>query len=132
MSEPEIDHIRLADLQDELRYLLNRWDPIGIYDEVLNYPPDEYDCLIGPLLTRLARHDSRATLSEYLWNEVENHSGSILFDAEPTRSRTASPGVVRRQESRSLTPSEHPHLPRTVCLCGDPATRGTENAYRGG
>jgi len=90
MSEPEIDHIRLADLQDELRYLLNRWDPIGIYDEVLNYPPDEYDCLIGPLLTRLARHDSRATLSEYLWNEVENHSGSILFDAEPTRSRTAS------------------------------------------
>jgi len=51
MSEPEIDHIRLADLQDELRYLLNRWDPIGIYDEVLNYPPDEYDCLIGPLLT---------------------------------------------------------------------------------
>jgi len=101
MSEPEIDHIRLADLQDELRYLLNRWDPIGIYDEVLNYPPDEYDCLIGPLLTRLARHDSRATLSEYLWNEVENHfgldpvrcgtdPGSILFDAEPTRSRTAS------------------------------------------
>jgi hypothetical protein len=75
MSEPEIDHDRLADLEDELRYLLNHWDPIGIYDEVNNYPPDEYDCLIGPLLTRLARNDGRATFSEYLWNQIENHFG---------------------------------------------------------
>jgi hypothetical protein len=35
-------------LQDELRYLLNRWDPIGVYDELLDCPPDEYDCLLGP------------------------------------------------------------------------------------
>jgi hypothetical protein len=75
MSEPEIHQDRLADLQEELRRLLNHWDPIGIYDAVLNNPPDEYDCLIGPLLTRLVRHDSRAALSEYLWNEVENHFG---------------------------------------------------------
>jgi hypothetical protein len=85
MSEPEIDHNGLADLQDELRYVLNHWDPIGIYDEMLNYPPDEYDCLIGPLLTRLARHDSRATLSEYLWNEVETH-----FGLDPVRCGTDS------------------------------------------
>ncbi len=45
---------RSAGLQDKLRYLLNRWDPIGIYDERLDFPPDEYDCLIGPLLARLA------------------------------------------------------------------------------
>ena len=36
----------LSDLQDELRYLLNHWDPIGIYDEVNDNPPDEYNCLI--------------------------------------------------------------------------------------
>jgi len=52
---------RLCDLQAELRYLLNRWDPIGIYDEVRDFPSDEYDCLT---------------------------SGSILFDAESTLSRT--------------------------------------------
>jgi hypothetical protein len=36
--------------QDELRYLLNRRDPIGVYDQEHDSPPDEYDCLIGPLL----------------------------------------------------------------------------------
>jgi len=65
----------LSDLQQELRYLLNRWDPIGVYDESLDFPPDEYDCLIGPLLVRLARRDSRADLSQYLWDEIENHFG---------------------------------------------------------
>ncbi len=65
----------LSDLQQELRYLLNRWDPIGVYDESLDFPPGEYDCLIGPLLVRLARRDSRADLSQYLWDEIENHFG---------------------------------------------------------
>jgi hypothetical protein len=50
-------------------------DPIGIYDETLNLPPDEYDSLLGPLLTRLARGERRAALSEYLWHEVEDHLG---------------------------------------------------------
>ena len=75
MTDPEIDQNSLSDLQDELRYLLNRWDPIGIYDKSLDFPPDEYDCLIWPILTRLARRDSRAPFSEYLWNEIENHFG---------------------------------------------------------
>jgi hypothetical protein len=75
MTTPEIDQNRLPDLQDELRYLLNGWDPIGIHDEPLDFPPDEYDCLIAPILTRLARRDGRASFSEYLWNEIENHFG---------------------------------------------------------
>lgn len=66
---------RLADLQAELRYLLNRWDPIGVYDESMNFPPDEYDCMIGPLLGRLAGGDSRVDLSEYLWCEIESYFG---------------------------------------------------------
>lgn len=48
---------------------------IGVYDEWLDFPRDEYECLIGPILTRLARRDSRASFSEYLWNEIENHFG---------------------------------------------------------
>jgi hypothetical protein len=66
---------RSADLQNEMRYLLNRWDPIGIYDADLDFPPDEYDCLISPILSRLAHRDSRASLSEYLWHEIEDHFG---------------------------------------------------------
>ena len=75
MTGEAVDKERLAGLQDELRYLLNRWDPIGIYVESLDFPADEYDCLIGPLLTRLGRHDDRACLSEYLWREIEDHFG---------------------------------------------------------
>lgn len=75
MTDSQIDRGGLADLAGELRYLLIRWDPIGIYDEETDVPPDEYDCLVGPILTRLARGDSRAAFSEYLWNEIENHFG---------------------------------------------------------
>ena len=59
MTVPD-DPSWLATLQDELRYLLNRWDPIGVYDETLNFPPDEYDCMIAPLLTRLSRGETAA------------------------------------------------------------------------
>ena len=75
MPDPETDQDSLSDLQGELRYLLNRWDPIGIYDEELDFPPDEYDFLIGPILTRLARRDSRESFCESLWNEIEGHFG---------------------------------------------------------
>jgi hypothetical protein len=49
MTNGAVDKAGLAELQDELRSLLNQWDPIGICDELLGFPPDEYDCLIGPL-----------------------------------------------------------------------------------
>jgi hypothetical protein len=45
-----------VDAQDNLRYLLNEWDPIGVADLV----QDEYDCLIGPILSRLTRGAERA------------------------------------------------------------------------
>ena len=61
-----------------LRYLLKRRDPIGVYHEPLNFPPDEYDGLLGPLLIGLARRESRAALSEYLWHDVEENFGLAL------------------------------------------------------
>ena len=70
-----VDPDALLPLQDNLRYLLNRWDPIGIYDEKLDFPPDEYDCLIAPVLTRLSRGDGLAEMSEFLWFELEDHFG---------------------------------------------------------
>jgi hypothetical protein len=65
----------LADLNWELRHILNLWDPIGIYDEKTDYPPDEYDCMIAPLISRLDDGADRAAISEFLWNEVREHYG---------------------------------------------------------
>lgn len=69
MSEPGADELdrRQADLRD----LLNQWDPIGVAD-IVN---DEYDCLLAPLLHRLAAHASRTQISEYLWYELQHHFG---------------------------------------------------------
>lgn len=64
-----------VDLQGELRYLLNRWDPIGIYDAATDYPPDEYDCMIAPLLARLLGGAGVGELSEYLWWDLTDHFG---------------------------------------------------------
>jgi hypothetical protein len=83
MEDPAIDRGKLADLTGELRYLLNQWDPIGVYDADLDCPPDEYDCLIGPILARLARSDSRASFSEYLWYQIQDH-----FGLDPVAHRT--------------------------------------------
>ncbi|QYN26426.1 hypothetical protein [Amycolatopsis sp. DSM 110486] len=59
------------DAQDNLRYLLNQWDPIGVADEV----DDEYDCVIAPLLSRLAAGAGRPEISEFLWHELTDHFG---------------------------------------------------------
>lgn len=75
VTEEALSLESLSALQGELRYLLNRWDPIGIYDEALDFPSDEYDCLLGPLLVRLTRGDGRPAFTEYLWHEVEDHCG---------------------------------------------------------
>src|SRR4051794_13688898 len=38
---------------DELRILLNRWDPLGVFHGEPDAPEDEYDCLIPGLFKRL-------------------------------------------------------------------------------
>jgi hypothetical protein len=38
-------------------------------------PRDEYDCLLGPLLTRLAASASRADIAGYLRHELVEHFG---------------------------------------------------------
>jgi hypothetical protein len=50
---------RLPALQDELRCLPNRWDPIAVYDELLGFPADESYCLPGPQLIRLCPREQQ-------------------------------------------------------------------------
>lgn len=61
----------VVDIEGNLRYLLNQWDPIGVADLV----DDEYDCLIAPILTMLGAGAGTSAVSEFLWSELENHFG---------------------------------------------------------
>jgi hypothetical protein len=62
----------------QLRELMCDWDPIGIMDHA-NAPRDEYDCLIGPLLTQLAASASEADIAKYLRNQI-HHFGLSATD----------------------------------------------------
>jgi hypothetical protein len=78
------------------------WDPIGIYDEHLDFPPDEYDCLIGSPLTKLARHDSEPASA----NTCGTRSRTISDSIHPVRNRPLRrppAGLVRSEEPELLT-----------------------------
>ncbi|MEU7017115.1 hypothetical protein [Streptomyces sp. NPDC046385] len=57
--------------EDDLRRLLNEWDPIDVADDV----QDEYDCMLAPLLQRLRSGADRAAIGEFLRHELEDHFG---------------------------------------------------------
>ncbi|MCX5533495.1 hypothetical protein OG785_23445 [Streptomyces sp. NBC_00006] len=59
------------DVRDDLRDLLNEWDPIGVAELV----QDEYDCMLTPILTRLKRGADRAELRDFLHHELTDHFG---------------------------------------------------------
>ena len=58
---------------DDLRRLLNDWDLIGVRD--FSAHDDEYDCLLGPLLTSLAAGADVDEIAAYLRQEIEGHFG---------------------------------------------------------
>ncbi|MER7111357.1 hypothetical protein [Streptomyces sp. NPDC000229] len=57
--------------ENDLRQLLNEWDPIGVADDV----PDEYDCMLAPLLQRLRGGADQTEIGEFLRRELEDHFG---------------------------------------------------------
>jgi hypothetical protein len=61
-----------------LRQLLNAWDFVGVHHPQTNV--DEYDCLIGPLLTRLTNGTNVEELSSYLSAEIGGHFGLTVSD----------------------------------------------------
>jgi len=58
----------------ELRTLVCEWDPIGVMADP-DWPRDEYDCLVGPILSHLERGASQDELVAYLKHEIEHHFG---------------------------------------------------------
>ena len=65
--------VRTRELQDEMRRILMDWDPIGVKGEP--GAADEYDCLIGPLMRRLAEGRAVADIHSWLAHELTNHFG---------------------------------------------------------
>lgn len=55
---------------DGLRSLLNEWDPIGC-----SPPPDEYDCLLLPLLSKLQSGCNQEFVTRFLDREISDHFG---------------------------------------------------------
>jgi hypothetical protein len=76
------EHLTVKREGDGLRALLNQWDPIGIYDPLTDFPPDQYDCMERPLMSRLQRGDSVDQITAYLTTELAEHFG---LDPAPTR-----------------------------------------------
>ncbi len=58
----------------QLRALICEWDPIGVMSEP-GWTRDEYDCLVGPLLTILASGASEEEIARYLRKEIDEHFG---------------------------------------------------------
>jgi hypothetical protein len=57
-----------------LRALLNSWDPIGVVGH--GAPPDEYDCMIAPVLDLLESGADADGIARFLRDELEEHFGS--------------------------------------------------------
>ena len=76
-------HLTLKHEWVELRALLNEWDPIGVYDPLTDFPPDEYDCMEGPLMSRLRRGESAEEIASYLTTELREHFGLPSVPNQP-------------------------------------------------
>ena len=63
----------------ELRSLLNEWDFIGVMDDP-NWPRNEYECLIDPLMRRLESGQTVAELSQFLEENLRDHFGMHRVD----------------------------------------------------
>ena len=77
-----------------LRELLWEWDPIGVADCA---PHDEYDCMIQPLLDRLAAGADQSTDPEHMLRSV----ATAVIPASTTtstRTRRATAWLAQRDQ----------------------------------
>ena len=58
----------------ELRDLVNQWDPIGVFEEP-DWPRDEYECVVGPLLRQVESRAPVEEIAQSLHAEFTGHFG---------------------------------------------------------
>ena len=83
--------------------MVNEWDPIGVVD----LAPDEYDCLLPPLWSRVSRGASRSELSDFLWFELKDHFGldPTDCDVDGVADRLHALGQAWQLEDQGETPT---------------------------
>jgi hypothetical protein len=65
-----------------LQRLVNAWDPLGVLRDP-TWPRDEYDCLVGPLLTCLERGMVAEEITAFLVHELQDHFGIDAAASQP-------------------------------------------------
>ena len=78
----EADRARDRELMSLVRQRLVLCDPVGLI--AAGAPHDEYDCLLGPLITGLRSHQSPELLATSLRGQLADH-----FGASPSGSEVA-------------------------------------------
>src|SRR5262249_41523899 len=73
MVEGPFPNGELRQRSAQLNDLLHDWDPIGVMGA--GTPHDEYNCLVGPLLTLLQSHATQAEIASHLHKEIDSHFG---------------------------------------------------------
>jgi hypothetical protein len=75
----------------ELRALFCEWDPIGVMVDP-EWPRDEYDCMVGPVMRLLETGASDAEIADYLRSEITDHFGLSAehYDCPSVALRTRS------------------------------------------
>jgi hypothetical protein len=63
----------------EMRDLINRWDPVGLL--AAGAPADEYECLVGPILSHLGRGATALELTRWLDSHITAHFGRVPADS---------------------------------------------------
>lgn len=77
-------HVNAAPDWRGLQGLLNEWDPIGVAPG-LGGPEDEYDCMLGPVLTLLSGGSDEREIASFLRAELSGHFGLDPNYAQPER-----------------------------------------------
>jgi hypothetical protein len=68
---PKRRHTRIRKLSHGLQDLIDSWDPIGLLQ--IGAPKDEYECLVGPILSHLERGDDPVELATWLQSYIADH-----------------------------------------------------------
>ena len=74
-------HTRLRKLTRGLWDLIDQWDPVGLLKR--GAPKDEYECMVGPVLSHLERGTSADQLAAWLHSYIADHFGVSSGDARP-------------------------------------------------
>lgn len=84
----------------ELREIINRWDPIGVFKMDSARPKDESECVAGPVMRMLEAGRSVDEITQYLEEEVREHVGLESVHGAAAHCATEAIKWFRREWSR--------------------------------